>query len=117
LANEPESFDALVSRDTLEALGWLRNASTRYKGSERYPVVGTISRQFLDADRRTSDTRELEKPLAIQDRLKLGYPGEPPGQTEPAKLRAEQGGISFRPPWLAASGTAGRYPTLHLTQP
>jgi hypothetical protein len=107
LANEPDSFDALVSRGTHAASGWLRNASTRYEGYEQYPIAGTISRQFLNADQRTFDTRELEKPLAIQDRLKPGYPGELPGQTEPAKLRAAQGGIRFRPPWLAASGTAG----------
>jgi hypothetical protein len=38
-----------------------------------------ISRQFLNANQRTFDTRELEKPLAIHDRLKFGYPGELPG--------------------------------------
>jgi len=79
LANEPDAFDALVSRDTHEALGWLRNASTRYEGSGQYPIAGMISRQFLNANQRTFDTRELEKPLAIHDRLKFGYPGELPG--------------------------------------
>jgi hypothetical protein len=79
LANEPDWFDALVSRGTHEASGWLSNASTRYEGSGQYPIAGTISRQFLNADQRTFDPRELEKPSAIHDRLKLGYPGELPG--------------------------------------
>jgi hypothetical protein len=61
LATELDSFDALVSKGTHEALGWLKSAATRCAGFEQYPILGTISRQFLNADQRTFDTGELEK--------------------------------------------------------
>jgi hypothetical protein len=61
LADQPDWFDPLVSRGTHEALGWLRNASTRYEGSGQNPTVGAISRQFFNADQRTFDTGEVEK--------------------------------------------------------